>query len=92
MSEMAQGGELPDDTKGYYNLWVKVLEGHFMTLFQTPEYVDTLTRTVNALADFSAARDSALEDILSPVSRGHADRSGRHGPRIVRFEKTPSKA
>jgi polyhydroxyalkanoate synthesis regulator phasin len=36
-----------------------------MTLFQTPEYVDTLTRTVNALADFSAARDSALEDILS---------------------------
>jgi hypothetical protein len=71
MSEMAEGGELPDDAKGYYNLWIKVLEGHFMTLFQTPEYVDTLTRTVNALADFSAARDSALEDILSlfPVAK-----------------------
>jgi hypothetical protein len=48
-----------------------VLEGHFMTLFQTPEYVDTLTRTVNALADFSAARDAAFEDMLGalPVAK-----------------------
>jgi len=71
LGEMAEDGQLPDDTKGYYNLWIKVLEGHFMTLFQTPEYVDTLTRTVNALAEFSAARDAALEDVLGllPVAR-----------------------
>jgi polyhydroxyalkanoate synthesis regulator phasin len=71
LGEMAENGELTDDTKVYYNMWVKVLEGHFMTLFQTPEYVETLTRTVNALADFSAARNAALEDMLSalPVAR-----------------------
>ena len=71
MGEMAENGELTDDTKVYYNMWVKVLEGHFMTLFQTPEYVETLTRTVNALTDFSAAKDAALEDMLSmlPVAR-----------------------
>jgi len=63
--EMAESDALPDDPKAYYNMWVKVLEGHFMTLFQTSEYVDTLTRTVNALADFSAARDAAMEDALS---------------------------
>jgi len=63
--EMAESDVLPDDPKAYYNMWVKVLEGHFMTLFQTAEYVDTLTRTVNALADFSAARDAALEDALN---------------------------
>ena len=63
--EMAESDELSEDPKTYYNMWVKVLEGHFMTLFQTPEYVDTLTRTVNALADFSAARDAALEDALN---------------------------
>jgi polyhydroxyalkanoate synthesis regulator phasin len=42
-----------------------------MTLFQTPEYVDTLTRTVNSLADFAAARDAAIEDALSllPVAK-----------------------
>ncbi|MBC2709737.1 MAG: hypothetical protein HGJ94_01590 [Desulfosarcina sp.] len=71
LGEMAENGELTDDTKVYYNMWVKVLEGHFMTLFQTPEYVETLTRTVNALADFSAARDAAFEDMLSllPVAK-----------------------
>lgn len=63
--EMAETDALPDDSKAYYNMWVKVLEGHFMTLFQTSEYVDTLTRTVNALADFSSARDAALEEALN---------------------------
>jgi polyhydroxyalkanoate synthesis regulator phasin len=71
LNKMAENGELTEDTKVYYNMWVKVLEGHFMTLFQTPEYVETLTRTVNALADFSAARNAALEDMLSvlPVAK-----------------------
>lgn len=71
LGAMAENGELTDDTKVYYNMWVKVLEGHFMTLFQTPEYVETLTRTVNALADFSAARNAALEDMLGmlPVAK-----------------------
>jgi len=65
LNAMAESDELPDDPKMYYNMWIKVLEGHFMTLFQTPEYVDTLTRTVNSLADFTAARDAALEDALN---------------------------
>jgi polyhydroxyalkanoate synthesis regulator phasin len=71
VGEMAESGELPEDPKVYYNDWVKVLEGHFMTLFQTPEYVDTLTRTINALVDYSAARDDAFEDMLGslPVAR-----------------------
>lgn len=69
--ELAEKGELSDDTRAYYQMWVKVLEGHFMTLFQTPEYVETLARTVNALADFAAARDNALEDLIGllPVAR-----------------------
>ena len=71
LGEMANNGELTEDTKVYYNMWVKVLEGHFMTLFQTPEYVETLSRTINALADFSDARNAALEDLLSmlPVAK-----------------------
>jgi polyhydroxyalkanoate synthase subunit PhaE len=69
--ELAEKGELSDDTRAYYQMWVKVLEGHFMTLFQTPEYLETLARTVNALADFSAAKNAALEDMLGmlPVAR-----------------------
>ena len=69
--QRAEKGELSDDIRAYYQTWVKVLEGHFMTLFQTPEYVETLTRTVNALADFSAAKNAAMEDMLGmlPVAR-----------------------
>ena len=71
VGEMAEDGTLPDDSKVYYNMWVKVLEGHYMTLYQKPEYVETLARTVNTLADFSAARDSVLEDLLGslPVAK-----------------------
>ena len=71
LGEMAESGELPDNTKDYYNLWIRVLEGHFMTLFQTQEYVETLGRTVNAFADFSAAREAAMEDMISllPVAK-----------------------
>ncbi len=71
LGEMAENGTLPEDTKIYYNMWVKVLEGHYMTLYQTPAYVETMARTINALADYSAARDVAFEDMLSllPVAR-----------------------
>lgn len=71
IGEMAENGTLPEDSKVYYNMWVKVLEGHYMALYQTPEYVETLARTINALADFSAAKNAVLEDMLSllPVAR-----------------------
>lgn len=67
LGQMAESGELTDDTKVYYNMWVKVLEGHFMTLFQTPEYVDALSRTVNALADYSEARNAVFEDMFNQL-------------------------
>lgn len=67
LAEMTENGSLPDDTKEYYNMWVKVLEGHFMSLFQTPEYVETLARTINSLTDFTAARNSVLEDMIAPL-------------------------
>lgn len=64
IGKMAESGTLPEDSKVYYNMWVKVLEGHYMTLYQTPEYVETMARTINALADFSAAKNAVLEDML----------------------------
>ena len=65
IGEIAENGTLPDDSRDYYQMWIKILEGHYMTLFQTPEYVETLSRTVNALADYSNYKDAFLEDMLS---------------------------
>jgi hypothetical protein len=42
IAEMAVAGDLPEDSKTYYQMWIKILEGHYMTLFQSPEYADIL--------------------------------------------------
>ena len=76
MGQLAEKGELPEDTQVYYRNWVKVLEGHFMTLFQTPEYGQALSRTITAMTEFSQAKDAVIEDLLKgfPVaSRSEVD-------------------
>ena len=65
VTELAEKGELPEDGRTYYDMWIKVLEGHYMTLFQTPEYVETLARTLSSLSAFQTARDAMVEDMLS---------------------------
>jgi poly[(R)-3-hydroxyalkanoate] polymerase subunit PhaE len=64
VGELAANGKLPEDSQAYYRMWVKVLEGHFMTLFQTPEYVKTLGETIGVLTEFSEAKNAVLEDLL----------------------------
>lgn len=70
LAEMAQTGKLPEDFKHYYQMWIKVLEGHYMTLFQSKQYTETMARTLDALNQFLAARNDVLEDALKllPVS------------------------
>ena len=62
--EMAKEGKLPENFKDYYNMWIKVLEGHYMTLYKTPEYVECLGKTMNAVQDYKAARQKVLMDLL----------------------------
>jgi class III poly(R)-hydroxyalkanoic acid synthase PhaE subunit len=64
LAELAETGKLPEDSKRYYQMWVKILEGHFMTLFKSGDYIQTLSRTLDALNQFLAARQEVLEDAL----------------------------
>lgn len=64
VADLAEKGELPEDGKAYYDMWIKVLEGHYMTLFQTPEYADILAKTLNSLTAFKNARNAVIEDML----------------------------
>jgi hypothetical protein len=70
MSGMAEAGELPEDSKAYYQMWIKILEGHYMTLFQSPDYVRTLGDVLNTMSDFSVVKNELMQDLLStlPVS------------------------
>lgn len=70
LAELAEAGNLPQESRHYYQMWVKVMEGHYMTLYQSENYTQTLARTLDALNQFLAARQEVLEDALKllPVS------------------------
>jgi polyhydroxyalkanoate synthesis regulator phasin len=71
MAEMVKRGDAPKDGRNYYKEWVQELETHFMSLFQTPQYVSALSLTLSTLSDFISVRNEAMEDLLSmfPVAR-----------------------
>jgi class III poly(R)-hydroxyalkanoic acid synthase PhaE subunit len=67
LAAMAEEDKLPEDTKEYYRMWVKVLEGHFMVLFKSEEYAEILHKTINSATDFSRARKEVLNDLLQDL-------------------------
>jgi len=67
MGEMVEKEELPGDTRIYYQMWIKTLEGHYMTLFQSPEYIQTLGKTLQSMSELTKARDDVLENMLSSL-------------------------
>jgi hypothetical protein len=64
LHQMAEEGHLPCDTKESYGMWLKILEGHYMNLFKSKEYTDTLHRTLNKLEDFLIAKNDTMRDYL----------------------------
>ena len=74
--KLAEKGQLSEDPQFYYQMWLKILEGHFMTLFQTSEYIETLENTVGSMSQFTSAKECVVEDMLKnlPVaSRSEMD-------------------
>ena len=71
IADLAKKERLPDDSREYYQMWIKALEGNFMLLFQTREYNETMAKTITALSKFSQAKNAVLEDMLKglPVVR-----------------------
>ena len=64
MTELADEGKLPEDSMDYYRMWVRILEGHYMTLFKSPEYTQTLGRTLDTMGEFAVARRQILQDAM----------------------------
>jgi class III poly(R)-hydroxyalkanoic acid synthase PhaE subunit len=65
LTELADKGDLPEDSKKYYQIWIKILEGHYMILFQSSEYTQALNKTLNAMSEFSAVKKEILQDFLN---------------------------
>jgi hypothetical protein len=62
--ELSQEGNLSENFKDYYNMWIKILEGHYMTLLKSPDYTRALSKAINSAEDFIAARQELLSDAL----------------------------
>jgi hypothetical protein len=58
----------PEDFKEYYRGWLKILEGHYMTLFQSAEYVQSLVRALKALQEFTMAKDALMAAAMEALS------------------------
>jgi class III poly(R)-hydroxyalkanoic acid synthase PhaE subunit len=62
-------GEKPlEDFKEYYRRWLRILEGQYMTLFQSGEFTRALSHTLNALGDFTLAKQGLWADALEALS------------------------
>jgi len=61
-------GQPSEEFKEYYKRWLKILEGHYMTLFQSVEYIRTLIHTLNALQDFTIAKDALMAEVMEALS------------------------
>jgi hypothetical protein len=58
----------PEDFREYYKGWLKILEGHYMTLFQSAEYTRTLVQTLTALQEFTLAKDALMSEAMAALS------------------------
>ena len=68
LSDLAREGKLPENSNDYYKLFIKILEGNYMSLFKSPEYIAAMSKTLEVLEDFVSARDTIAQDILKMLS------------------------
>jgi polyhydroxyalkanoate synthase subunit PhaE len=64
IKDMVETGEVSDNHKEYYSMWIKILEGHYMKLLQSPEYTEVMNKTIQSLVSYRNARDEMMYDIL----------------------------
>jgi polyhydroxyalkanoate synthase subunit PhaE len=67
LEEQAAEGKVSENFKDYYNMWIKILEGHYMTLYQSPEYAQCMVRTMTAVQEFKLGQQDVLTDMLQSL-------------------------
>jgi len=64
LQQMAEEGNIPTATKENYAMWLKILEGHYMNLFQSPDYTEALHRVLKHFENFMIAKNETMQDYL----------------------------
>ncbi len=64
LQQMVEEGNIPTSSKENYAMWIKILEGHYMTLFKSPDYTEALHRVLNHFENFMIVRNETMQDYL----------------------------
>lgn len=67
IEEQAKEGKLSENFKDYYNTWIKIMEGDYMTLYKSPDYIECMGRALRAIEEYKIARDKVLVDLLQSL-------------------------
>ena len=67
IEDLSKEGNAPDKAKDYYNLWIKILEGHYMNLFKSPEYLAAMRELINQMEVYVGAKNDVLQDVLQSL-------------------------
>ncbi len=68
MKSKAETGDLPKSSRDFYQRWVKILEGHYMTLFKSEEYVEIMGKTLAAMEGFLEKKNRLASDWARSLS------------------------
>jgi class III poly(R)-hydroxyalkanoic acid synthase PhaE subunit len=68
VAKLAEEGKLPDDFDSYYKMWIKILEGHYMNLFKSPEYLKVMEKALDTFEQFVQAKNSITQDVLKAMA------------------------
>ncbi|MGB5217143.1 MAG: poly(R)-hydroxyalkanoic acid synthase subunit PhaE [Smithella sp.] len=64
LQQMAEEGNIPTSSKENYAMWLKILEGHYMTLFKSPDYTQALHRVLKHFENFMVVKNETMQDYL----------------------------
>lgn len=62
-----RGEDFIEDSRAYYQIWIRKLEEHYSNLLRSPEYLQSLGSTLKALQDFRKSREQFLIDVIQDL-------------------------
>lgn len=68
LTVQARQEQISDDFQVYYRLWIKTLEERYLTLFTEPDFLQTMTKTMEAMSDFLATRQEVVTATLKNLA------------------------
>jgi len=68
IEELTREGKVPENPKDLYQMWIKILEGYYVALLKSSEYTGAMNGTLDAMEEFTMARQKFLQGLLQTLS------------------------